>query len=65
MTIHTRLERDEIDRLAAQYPIGALQNFEDLSGGQANSSFKLTTSTGAYVLSICDEKTTREVEHLA
>jgi homoserine kinase type II len=65
MTIHTRLKRDEIDRLAARYPIGTLQNFEDLSGGQANSSFKLTTSTGAYVLSICDEKTTREVEHLA
>jgi len=65
MTIHTRLERDEIERLAAQYPVGELQDFEDLTGGQANSSFKLITSTGACVLSICDEKTTGEAAHLA
>jgi homoserine kinase type II len=65
MTIYTRLERDEIVRLTAQYPIGVLEDIEDMTGGQANSSFKLTASTGNYVLSICDEKTAGEVEHLA
>jgi homoserine kinase type II len=65
MTIYTRLERDEIVRLTAQYPIGVLEDIEDITGGKANSSFKLTASTGKYVLSICDAKTAGEVALLA
>jgi len=65
MPIYTRLEREEIVRLTAQYPIGVLEDVEDITGGQANSSFKLTASTGNYVLSICDAKTSGEVARLA
>jgi homoserine kinase type II len=65
MTIYTRLKQDEILRLAAWYPIGVLEDIEDMAWGQANSSVKLTTSTGNYVLSVCDEKTFGEVARLA
>jgi homoserine kinase type II len=65
MTIYTRLERDEIDRLSARFPIGVLEDIKYIAAGQANSSFKLTTSTGIYVLSVCDEKAFGEVKRLA
>lgn len=65
MADYTRLERDEIGRLIARYPVGRLEDIQDLAGGQANSSFRLTTSTGVYVLSVCDEKPFEEVARLA
>lgn len=51
--------------MAARYPIGEIEDIEDMAGGQANSSFRLTTSTGDYVLSVCDEKTFSEVKRVA
>ena len=39
-------------------------NMEPLTGGQANSSFKIKTETGFYILSICDEKSQSEVKLL-
>jgi len=65
VTIYTRLKRGEIVRLTAQYPIGVLEDTEYLTGGQANSGFRLTTAAGNYALSVCDEKTFGEMNRLA
>ena len=65
MTVYTQINRKELERLVALYDIGPIIDFEGLIEGQANSNFKLTTRTGNYILSICDEKNLGEVEQLA
>ena len=64
MTVYTQINRKELERLVAQYDIGPLIDFEGLMAGQANSNFKLSTRTGNYILSVCDEKDFSEVEQL-
>ena len=56
MARYTTLSLTELARIVAQYPIGAPLKFEDIPGGFGNSNFKLTTTTGAFLLKICDEK---------
>ena len=65
MASYTKVDLDDIKRIVSRYDLGKVSAFENLKGGQANSSFKLTTTTGFFVLSICDEKSFSEVEQLA
>lgn len=48
--------KDDIHTIVAHYELGDLINAEHLAGGQANSSYKLSTSSGQYTLCVCDEK---------
>jgi len=61
MATYTRIESADMDGILSQYDLGTLFSVEALKGGQANSSFKVKTSRGAFVLSICDEKTMAKV----
>jgi len=65
MASYTKIDLDDIKRVISRYDLGEISAFENLKGGQANSSFKLTTTTGFFVLSICDEKSFNEVGQLA
>ncbi len=65
MAEYTILSNDEIESLLAQYTIGKAFSHEPLKGGQANSSYKITTETGEYILAVCDEKNEVEAERLA
>jgi homoserine kinase type II len=60
----TVLTSRELEDLVARYPVGKLLQSEPLAGGLANSSVKITTETGTYVLSVCDEKQLHEIQHL-
>ena len=60
----TVLSGQELEALVARYPVGRLLQSEPMDGGLANSSVKIITETGAYVLSVCDEKQLGEIEHL-
>jgi homoserine kinase type II len=62
---YTKLDLDDIKRIVSKYDLGEVSTFENLKGGQANTSFKLTTTTGFFILSICDEKSFSEVGRLA
>ncbi len=65
MATYTKINLSDITDIIADFAIGAVVDFENLSGGQANSSYKLETTAGRFVVSICDEKGFAEVNQLA
>ena len=52
----TILSTEDIRSILTNYDLGDLKSAIPLSGGQANSSYRLLTSRGSYTLSVCDEK---------
>ena len=56
MADYTRLTPDDIAAILTHYDLGRLDAAVPLEGGQANSSYRLTTSGGEFTLSVCDEK---------
>lgn len=64
MATYTKLSLDEVKRFADFFGIGPVISFNPLENGAANSSFHLTTSDDNYVLSICDEKSQKEIGNL-
>ena len=61
MARYTTLSPTELANIVAQYPIGTSLKLEEISGGYGNSNFKLTTTTGEFLLKICDEKNQTEL----
>ncbi len=64
MANYTTLSEKELHVLLEQYEIGRFQTCEPLDGGQANSSIRIETDRGTFILSICDEKDIDEIESL-
>ncbi len=62
---YTTLTHKEIDRICQHFSIGEVTAFKVLSGGSENTNYLLTTSTGQYVLSICEQKSIAEATYLA
>ena len=61
MARYTTLSSTELARIVAQYPIGVSLKLEEIPGGFGNSNFKLTTTKGEFLLKICDEKDSAEL----
>ena len=61
MARYTTLSLTELDRIVLQYPIGTALKLEEIPGGFGNSNFKLTTTEGEFLLKICDEKDSAEL----
>jgi homoserine kinase type II len=61
MARYTTLSPTELDRIVSQYPIGTALKLEEIPGGFGNSNFKLTTTEGEFLLKICDEKDSAEL----
>lgn len=64
MADYTKLNQTDIETLLDRYDLGPLEAAAPLSGGQANSSYQLTTPKGYFTLSVCDEKTAKETRVL-
>ncbi len=64
MATYTRIGPDDIKDIVSKYDLGPIVHFENLDGGQANSSYKLETTAGRFVVSICDEKSFDQVKQL-
>ena len=64
MAHFTVLKRPEIERILRRYDLGRLLSHTAMDGGLANSSVRITTESGAYVLSVCDEKQMAEINLL-
>lgn len=60
----TILSKEDIQSIIDNYDLGNLKSAMPLSGGQANSSYRLLTSRGSFILSVCDEKSTEEIDTL-
>jgi len=56
MATLTVLTKELVARIISNYPVGDVRAFHPLDGGLANSSMRVLTDTGTYVLSVCDEK---------
>ncbi|MYA70333.1 homoserine kinase [Candidatus Poribacteria bacterium] len=61
MARYTTLSPKELARIVAQYRIGVSLKLEEIPGGFGNSNFKLTTTNGEFLLKICDEKDSAEL----
>ena len=61
MARYTTVSPTELARIVAQYPIGTSLKLEEIPGGFGNSNFKLTTTDGEFLLKICDEKDSAEL----
>ena len=61
MARYTSLSPTELAHIVAQYPIGTSLKLEEIPGGFGNSNFKLTTTDGEFLLKICDEKDSVEL----
>ncbi len=64
MAGYTRLTPLETDRLLSHYNLGKPERITSLDGGQANSSIRITTDKGDFILSVCDEKNMAEIDCL-
>ena len=62
MARYTTLSPTEVAHIVAKYPIGMPMKLEEIAGGFGNSNFKLTTTTGEFLLKICDEKDATELD---
>ena len=64
MAHFTTLTNQEIEKILGLYELGPLLSCTPMDGGLANSSMKIETGSGSYVLSVCDEKEMHEIERL-
>ncbi len=64
MADYTKLTLKIIKELIAQYNLGEFKSMTLLDGGQANSSMKISTQTGTFTLSVCDEKNQDDIHCL-
>lgn len=56
MAAYTKLAGDAVHDIASRYNL-TVRSYEPIEGGAGNSSFRLITRQGSYVLTVCDEKT--------
>lgn len=61
MARYTSVSPTELAHIVAQYRIGTSLKLEEMPGGFGNSNFKLTTTDGEFLLKICDEKDSVEL----
>lgn len=64
MAGYTLLETADIAELLSFYDLGCVMQSNPMEGGQANSSYKINTDRGIFILSVCDEKNKDEVAYL-
>ncbi len=64
MANYTRLSDKDIDLILENYNIGKRLDFSTMKGGQANSSYTIKTIQGNFILSVCDEKNSKEINIL-
>ena len=66
MAQYTFLKIEEIHEILSNYPVGKIISFEPLKeGGLENTNYLVSTLTGKYVLSVCEQKTSEEAKELA
>ncbi|THB77189.1 MAG: homoserine kinase [Desulfobulbaceae bacterium] len=61
MATYTKLNQHALEEIIRPYNLGSVRDFTEMKGGLANSSFIISTDSGRYVLSVCDEKNKEEI----
>ncbi len=65
MALYARLDRNAVEGLARRFGIGDITAFSVMDGGQENTSYCVETSSGQYVLTLCDQKSLKYATNLA
>jgi homoserine kinase type II len=65
MALYNCLDRSAIESLIRRFGIGDISAFSVIDGGHENTSYRVETNSGRYVLTICDQQTLKEVTDLA
>ncbi len=64
MAEYTKLDSQQTKSILAQYPLGTLLSTKILNGGSENTNYRLHTSKGDFVLTLCEQKTLLEAQQL-
>lgn len=64
MSVYTRISLSDQKSILAHYGVEVLAS-KEISGGNANSNFRIQGENGAYMLTLFEEKSWQEVEALA
>lgn len=64
MVIYTELTAKEISKLANQFSLGSVIDFQTLKGGSTNSNYLLITEKGKHILTICEDKPHEQIQTL-
>lgn len=64
MAHYTQLTPDNLNNLLGNYDLGVVVKVTPLDGGQANSSWKVSTRKNDFTLVICDEKDEKSIANL-
>ena len=65
MALYARLDRAAVAGLARRFGIDDITVFSVMDGGRENSNYCLETSSGKYVLTLCDQKSLKQATNLA
>ena len=65
MAEYTKLDSQQTKSILARYPLGTLLSTKLLSGGSENTNYRLHTSAGDFVLTLCEQKSLLEAQQLA
>lgn len=65
MAQYTHLTKHEIEAILANSTTNAMRSFKVLSGGSENTNYLINTTNDNYVLTICEQKSTKDARELA
>ncbi len=65
MALYARLDRAAVESIARRFGIDDITVFSVMDGGLENTNYCLETSSGKYVLTICDQKSFKHATNLA
>jgi homoserine kinase type II len=65
MALYARLDRSAVEGLTCRFGIGDITAFSVIDGGLENTSYRVDTSSGRYVLTLWDQKSLKRATDLA
>ncbi len=65
MALYARLDRTAVECLARRFGIEDVTAFSVMDGGRENTNYCVETSSGKYVLTLCDQKSLEHATNLA
>ena len=55
MVLYAQLDKSAVESLARRFGIDDITAFSVMDGGRENTSYCIETSSGKYVLTLCDQ----------
>jgi len=65
MVLYAQLDKSAVESLARRFGIDDITAFFVMDGGRENTSYCIETSSGKYVLTLCDQKSLKQATNLA